>query len=314
MDKNMLKYIGKRLLISTVTLFIILLVLFMMLKFMPGSPFNDERLNEAQKALVMAKYGLDKPLWEQFITYLKNCLVGDFGVSYVISKNLAISSLLSTAIVISFKLGIYACIIGTIIGMLLGICAALNKNTWIDTLATTISVIGVSVPSFVFALFLLLILGLNLHVLPTSYSSSRPFITSIMPTIALSMGVIANVARFTRTEMISVLNSDYIVLAEAKGLDRKTLIMKHALRNSLIPVITILGPILVNLMTGTMVVEKIFGIPGLGRLLITSIQQRDYNVTLACSFLYAFMYVVIVLVIDVSYGFIDPRIRLGKDG
>lgn len=313
MDKSMLKYIGKRLLISIVTLFVIILVLFMMLKLMPGSPFNDEKLSAAQKAAVMAKYGLDRPLWEQFVNYLKNFMVGDFGVSYSLSKNLAVSTLVGGAAMISFKLGLAACFVGTIIGMILGILAALNKNTWIDTLATVVSVLGVSVPSFVFALFLLLLLGLNLHILPTAYSTSRPIYSSIMPVIALSMSVIANVARFTRTEMISVLGSDYMILAEAKGLDRKTLILKHALRNSLIPVITILGPILVNLMTGTMVVEKICGIPGLGKLLISSIQSRDYNVTLACSFLYAFMYVIIVLVIDISYGLIDPRIRLGKE-
>lgn len=308
----MLKYIGKRLLISIVTLVVIILVLFMMLKLMPGTPFNDEKLSAAQKAAVMAKYGLDKPVWLQFINYLKNFVTGDFGVSYVISKDLAISSLVGKAALISFRLGFVACLIGTVIGILLGIVAALNKNTWVDSLATIISVLGVSIPSFVFAFLLLLLLGRQLAILPTQYSSSNPVVTSIMPIIALSMNVIANVSRFTRTEMISVLGSDYMMLAEAKGLDRRTLIFRHALRNSLVPVITILGPILVNLMTGTMVVEKIFGIPGLGKLLISSIQQNDYNVTLACSFLYAFMYVVIVLIIDVSYGIIDPRIRLGK--
>jgi oligopeptide transport system permease protein len=308
----MLKYIGKRLLISAITLLIIIFVLFMMLKLMPGTPFNDEKLTAAQKAAVMAKYGLDKPVFQQFINYLVNFMHGDFGVSYAISKNLSVSTLVGNAALISMRLGLAACIVGTIIGMLLGIVAALNKNTWIDTVATVVSVVGVSVPSFVFALFLLLFLGSYLHILPTAYSSSKPALTSVMPTIALSMSVIANVARFTRTEMISVLSSDYMILAEAKGLDRKTLITRHALRNSLIPVITILGPILVNLMTGTMVVERIFGIPGLGKLLIDGIQQNDYNVVLACAFLYAFMYVVIVLVIDISYGIIDPRIRLGK--
>jgi len=313
MDKSMLKYIAKRLLISLVTLFVIILVLFLMLKLMPGTPFNDEKLSASQKAVIMAKYGLDKPVLTQFATYFKNMCTGDFGVSYVIQKDMPISQLVGTASIISFKLGIAATIVGALIGMLLGIVAALNKNTWLDSLATIISVLGVSIPSFVFALLLLYLLGAKIHILPTAYSSTNQFVSSIMPVIALAMSVIANVARFTRTEMISVLNSDYMTLAEAKGLDHKTLIMKHALRNSLIPVITIVGPIMVNIMTGTMVVEKIFGIPGLGKLLISSIQQNDYNVTLACSFLYAFLYIVIVLVIDVSYGIIDPRIRLGKD-
>ncbi|MCD7949453.1 MAG: ABC transporter permease [Erysipelotrichaceae bacterium] len=312
MNKGMMKYIGKRLAISAATLFVIILVLFLMLKLMPGTPFNDEKLTEAQLAVLMSKYGLDQPIMVQFWNYLRNMLTGDFGVSYVINKNMNISQLVGSAMGISFRLGVMATILGTVIGILLGIVAALNKNTWIDSVSTIISVIGVSIPSFVFALLLVYLLGARWRIFPTQYSSSKPFVSAIIPVIALSMSVIANVARFTRTEMISVLGSDYMILAKAKGLDQRTLIFKHALRNSLIPVITILGPIMVNIMTGTMVVEKICGIPGLGKLLISSIQQNDYNVTLACSFLYAVMYIIIVLVIDVLYGIIDPRIRLGK--
>lgn len=313
MDKSMLKYIGKRILISAITLFVILLVLFLMVKLMPGTPFNDEKLSKAQKAVIMAKYGLDKPVLVQFWTYIKNMLSGDFGISYALYKDVNVSELVNNASQISFVLGIAAVIIGTIIGMLLGIVAALHHNTGWDTFATFISVLGVSIPSFVFALLLVLLFGVQLNWVPSMYDTEQPFITSILPVIALSMGVIANVARFTRTEMISVLNSEYITLAKAKGLDQRTLIKKHALRNALIPVITILGPILVNLMTGTMVVEQICNIPGLGRLLIDSIHANDYNIILACSFLYAAMYIVMMLIIDVSYGIIDPRIRLGKD-
>ena len=162
-------------------------------------------------------------------------------------------------------------------------------------------------------MLILLLFASKLRLLPTSYSSSNAIKSSIMPILALSVGVIANVARFTRTEMVSVLTSEYMTLAKAKGLDRKTLIFKHALRNALIPVITILGPILVNLMTGTMVVEKICSVPGLGKLLINSILSNDYNIILSCSFLYAAMYIFMMLIIDISYGIIDPRIRLGKD-
>ena len=240
-------------------------------------------------------------------------LTGDFGVSFNMYKDMPVASLVGSAAKISFSFGISAVIIGTLIGMLLGIFAALHKNTFWDTFATVLSVIGVSVPSFVFALLILIFLGSKLHVLPTMYNSSDPIYSSIMPVLALSVGVIANVARFTRTEMISVLGSEYMTLAKAKGLDENTLILKHALRNALIPVITILAPILVNLMTGTMVVEKICSVPGLGKLLIGSILTNDYNIIMACSFLYAAMYIIMMLVIDVSYGIIDPRIRLGKD-
>lgn len=313
MSKSTLKYIGKRLLISLVTLFVILVVLFLIVKLLPGSPINNERLSDAQRAAIEAKYGLDQPILTQFVTYVKNMLTGDFGVSYNMYKDMPVSSLVGSAAKISFLYGLGAVVIGGLLGTLLGIFAALHKNTIWDTLATVISVIGVSVPSFVFAMMILILFASWLHILPTQYSSFSPIVSSIMPVMALSVGVIANVARFTRTEMVSVMNSEYMTLAEAKGLDSKTLIFKHALRNALIPVVTILGPILVNLMTGTMVVEKICGVPGLGKLLINSILSNDVNIILACSFLYAAMYIVMMLIIDVSYGIIDPRIRLGKE-
>ena len=312
MSKSTTKYIGRRLAISLTTLLVILIVLFLMVHFLPGSPINNEKLSAAQRAAIEAKYGLDQPLVVQFVRYVKQMLTGDFGVSYNMYKDMQVSYLVGSAIKLSFTYGIAAVVLGTIIGMLLGVVAALNKNTWIDTVTTVISVIGVSIPSFVFAFFILIVFSSKLRWLPSTYSSARPIYTSIMPVVALSMSVIANVARFTRTEMISVLSSDYMTLAKAKGLDRHSLIYKHALRNALIPVVTILGPILVNLMTGTMVVEKICGVPGLGKLLIQSIQTSDYNIILACSFLYAAMYIFMMLIIDVSYGIIDPRIRLGK--
>lgn len=313
MNKSTMKYILKRLLISLATLFVILFVLFLMVRFLPGSPINNEKLSKAQRAVIEAKYGLNQPLMIQFVNYVKSMLTGDFGVSMNLYKDMSVASLVGNAAQISFVYGIVAVIIGTAIGIALGVFAALHRNTIWDTIATIISVIGVSIPSFVFALFILILFSSNLKILPTAYSSANPVHSSIMPILALSVGVIANVARFTRTEMISVLSSEYMTLAKAKGLDGKTLIFKHALRNALIPVITILGPILVNLMTGTMVVEKICSVPGLGKLLINSIQSSDYNIILACSFLYAAMYIIMMLIIDVSYGIIDPRIRLGRD-
>lgn len=314
MDKSMLKYIMKRVAISLVTLFIILTILFIMIKSLPGTPFNSEKMSDAQIAIANAKYGFDKPLLVQYWMYLKGMVTGDYGISYSLYKDVAVSTLVGNAAEISFIFGIVATIFGTLVGMLLGVVAGLKKNTIWDTLTTIISVLGVSIPSFVFALLAVYFLGFKLRVFPLQFSTRNPIGTSVLPILALSMSVIANVARFTRTEMISVLGSDYIILAKAKGLDGKTLILKHALRNSLIPVVTILGPILVNLMTGTMVVEQICGVPGLGCLLIKGIGANDYNIVLACAFLYAVMYVIIVFIIDISYGFIDPRIRLGKDG
>ena len=312
MDKSMLKYIGKRLLISAITLFVILFVLFLMTRLMPGSPFNSEKLSRDQIAILNAKYGLDKPVIVQFFAYLSNMIKGDFGVSYQLYPDQSVAELVMDRAKISFIYGIAATLFGTIVGMALGIFAALKRNTIWDPIATVISVLGVSIPSFVFALLMVILFGVNLQWAPVAYNEAQPITSSVLPVLALSMSVIANVARFTRTEMISVLGSEYITLAMAKGLDQKTLILRHALRNALIPVITILGPILVNLMTGTMVVEQICGVPGLGTILINSIHANDYNIIMACSFLYAAMYILIVLAIDVSYGFIDPRIRLGK--
>ncbi|MEY8469339.1 ABC transporter permease [Faecalibaculum rodentium] len=313
MDKSTIKYILKRLAISVVTLLVIVLVLFLLMKMMPGTPFNDEKLTETQKAAIYAAYGLDKPVLEQFWIYICNMLKGDFGISYAIQRNMSVSSLVGPRIGVSFGLGIGAVIIGTIFGILLGIVAALNRNTFWDTFATVLSVIGVSIPSFVFCLLLLILFGVEWPVLPVLYNSSNAFQSSIIPMVALSMGVIANVARFTRSEMIEVMGSEYIQLAEAKGISRRHLIFHHAIRNCLIPVITVLGPIIVGLMTGSMVIEKICAIPGLGSLLVKAIEVRDYNVILAVSFLYSVLYIVVMLIVDVAYGIIDPRIRLGKD-
>lgn len=213
---------------------------------------------------------------------------------------------------ISFGIGIAAALFGALIGVVLGVTAALKRNTIWDSLSTIIAVIGVSIPSFVFALLLLLVFGLKIKIFPILFNINDPIRSSILPTIALSVGAIANVARFTRSEMIEVMKSDYILLAEAKGLDRGTLIRKHALRNTLVPVITVLAPIIINLMTGSMVIEQICSIPGLGSLLVRGIQANDYYVVMAVAFLYSLLYVVMMLVVDVLYGIIDPRIRVGK--
>ena len=308
----MKKYLLKRIAISIATLLAILLILFLMLEFMPGSTFNDEKLTADQIALLNAKYGLDKPILIRFFNYVKNMLTGDFGVSYTISKNTPISTLLQTRLPISIRIGGQAVLLGTVVGLVLGIIAALKHNTIWDTLTTIISVLGVSLPSYVFALALSYSLGFKLTLFPLLYSADTPFKSSVLPTIALCMFTIATIARFTRTEMIDVLGSDYILLAESKGISGVQLIVKHQLRNALIPIITVLAPLIVGLMTGSLVIEKIFSIPGIGSLLVTAIQSNDYNVIVAIAFIYSAMYIGIMLVVDILYGIIDPRIRLAK--
>ena len=301
----MKKYITKRILVSAITILIILLLLFCMLQYMPGSPFNDEKLSESQIEVLNQKYGLDQPVIIQFINYTKNVLKGDFGVSYSISKNTDISKLLNTRLPVSFRIGGQAVILGAIVGILLGIAAALKHGTWIDSVCTAISVLGVSLPSYVFALAMAYVFGYRTQFLPLLYDSAEVFASSVIS--------VATVARFTRTELLEVLDSDYMMLAESKGISGPTLITRHALRNALVPIITVLAPLVVDLMIGSLVIEKIFSIPGIGSLMVTAIQSNDYNVTITIAFIYSAMYIILMLVVDILYGIIDPRIRLAKD-
>ncbi|MFV0550879.1 MAG: ABC transporter permease [Anaerorhabdus sp.] len=310
----MSKYILKRILISLATLLVILFVLFLMLEFMPGSPFNDEKLTEAQRVLLYAKYGLDQPFFVRFFNYAANMLKGDFGVSYVINKNFSVTTMIVARLGVTIRIGLQAMILGTVIGLILGIIAAIKHNTWIDTLCSAISIVGVSVPSYVFALALAYFVGFKMGLFPILYNPAMPEKSTVLPTIALSLFTIANIARFTRSEMIEVLNSEYVQLAQSKGIKERKLIIRHALRNTLIPIITVMGPLLVGLLTGSMVVEKIFSIPGLGSLMVLAIQNNDYNVVIACAFVYSALYVFTMLIVDVLYGVIDPRIRIAKEG
>lgn len=308
----MSKYVLRRLGLAAVTILVILLILFLMLELMPGSPFNDEKITKAQRAVLDAKYGLDQPVLSRFVLYIKAMLSGDFGVSYVIQKNMPISTMLEARLPVTIQVGIQAILLGTVIGLILGIVAALKHNSFVDSLTTFISVIGVSFPSYVFALALSYYFGSKLGWFPILYTSSQPFVSTILPTIALSMFTLATVARFARSEMIEVLGSDYMLLSESKGVKRPRLILVHALRNTLIPIITVLAPLVVALMTGSLVIEKIFSIPGIGSLLVTAIQVNDYNVIIAVTFIYSILFIALTLIVDVLYGVIDPRIRLAK--
>lgn len=310
----MSKYIIKRLLISLATLFTILFVLFLMLEFMPGSPFNDEKLTESQKLLLYAKYGLDQPFIIRFLNYAKNMLSGDLGLSYVINKNLDVSSMIAERFSVSIRIGLQAMILGSLIGLLFGTIAAVKHNTWIDTLFSVFSILGVSIPSYVIALGLAYFIGFKLGWFPILYNVSKPALSSVLPTISLSMFTIANIARFTRSEMIDVFNSEYMLLVRSKGVKEYKVILNHALRNTLIPIITVMGPILVGLLTGSMVIERIFAIPGIGSLMVLAIQNNDYNVVIACAFIYSFLYIFVMFIIDILYGIIDPRIRVAKGG
>lgn len=307
-----MKYIGKRVFYMLVTLFLIASISFFLMKLLPGSPYaNEEKLTEAQLQIMNARYGLDKPVFMQYLIYLGGLLRGDLGMSF--QYNSSVAKLLASRIGPSFQLGIQAMVFGTLVGTILGIVAAMKQNTWVDTLATFVAIIGRSVPSFVFAVVLQLVFGVIFPILPIALWN-QGFRSSILPTLALSISPIADSARFVRTEMVDVLGSDYIELARAKGLSRWEVAFKHGIRNAIIPLITIMGPMLVGLMTGSMVIENIYAIPGIGEQFVKSIFTNDYPTIMGVTMLYSFMLVVIILVVDILYGIIDPRIRVTEQG
>ncbi|MDR3190552.1 MAG: ABC transporter permease [Lactobacillaceae bacterium] len=304
----MIKYILKRLAIIVVTLVIIITATFFLMKLMPGSPLsNAERLSTAQRKLIEAQYGLDRPMLVQYLSYLWNAFHFNFGVSFQYA-NQQVSTLISQRMGASAQLGVQALIFGIIAGIGLGSAAAVRRNTKTDTALSILAVLGISIPSFVFAALLQYYVGLKLGWLPIA--GWKGFASTILPTIALGMSPLAVSARFIRTEMVDVLGSDFIELARAKGLSKNQIIFKHALRNSLIPLVTLIGPMAVNLMTGSIVIEQIFSIPGIGQQFVSSILTNDYQIIMGTTIVYAMMLMVVLLITDILYGLIDPRIRL----
>lgn len=306
----MFKYIIKRIGIAIATVLVIIVVLFFLLKLMPGSPFNNERLTEEQQLVLEEKYGLDKSIPEQIVVYVKNMVTGNFGVSYAIQQNYPVATLIMNRYPTTIRIALQAYVIGVLLGLILGIIAALKHNSALDTGTTVFSMIGSSIPSQVIALGLVYFLAYKAGLFPLTYDSARPVVSTILPTISLAIAPMAMTARFTRNEMIEVLGSEYILLAETKGMSRMRVVIGHALKNTLVSLITTLGPMIMGLLTGSTVAERIFSIPGIGSLFITAIETNDYNVVISLAFIFSVLYIGIVLVIDILYGVIDPRIRL----
>lgn len=303
----MLRYTLKRLLYMVISLFIIVTITFFLMKLMPGSPFNDEKLSEQQKTILNEKYGLNDPLPVQYGNYMKNVVKGDFGNSFQYD-NQPVWDLIKPRLVPSFQMGLFAMVIGVILGVILGVIAATRQNTWVDYLATFISVIAISVPSFVLAVLLQYVFAVRLQWFPVA--GWEGLSTAILPSLALSAVVLATVARYIRAEMIEVLSSDYILLARAKGNSTARVLFGHALRNALIPVVTILVPMLASILTGTLTIENIFGVPGLGDQFVRSITTNDSSVIMAITLLFSTLFIASIFIVDVLYGLIDPRIRL----
>ncbi|WP_138416440.1 oligopeptide ABC transporter permease [Aquibacillus sediminis] len=304
----MTRYIFQRVIYMLLTLFIIASISFFLMKFLPGTPLNVEnKLSPEQQEIILEKYGLNDPLPVQYFNYMAGLVQGDLGISFHFDST-PVSDILLGRIGPSALLGAQSLLVGTVLGILLGLVAAINHNGIMDYTSTLISVLGKSIPSFVFAGLLQLVFAVQLGWLPVALWGE--FKHTILPTIALMIFPLATAARFTRTEMLEVLGSDFITTARAKGVNEFGIVFKHGLRNALIPLITVIGPMAVSLMTGTLVIEQIFGVPGIGEQFVTSVMVVDYPIIMGTTLLFAVLFVVIILVIDLLYGIIDPRIRL----
>lgn len=310
--KNYAKYIGTRIFYMLVTLLLIASITFFLMQLLPGTPYsNQDKLTEEQIYIMNERYGLNKPVIVQYGIYLLGLVTGDWGTSFQFN-NTPVLELLGSRIGPSVQIGLQAVIVGTILGIILGVIAAMKQGTWIDSSATLTAIIGRSIPNFVFAVLLQLVFGVWLGVLPIALWTG--FASSILPSIALAISPLADSARFMRTEMVDVLSSDYVELARAKGLSRWEVAFKHGIRNALIPLVTILGPMTVALMTGSMVVENIFAIPGIGEQFVKSILTNDYPTIMGVTMMYSILLVSVILLVDILYGIIDPRIRVATEG
>lgn len=312
----MVRYISKRLGYMLLTLWVVVTVTFFLMSSMPGDPISSQAKQlpkEVQQSL-RAEYGLDKPVSERYVVYLKNLTKGNMGDSFV-TPGISANKYIKERFPNSARVGLQAVFFGLVIGLTLGIIAGFNRNTGIDYFVIFIAILGVSIPSFVLAALLQQGLG-GKGGLPIAgwYNNGDGFMNSlkftILPTLALSFSSIATYARYMKTSVLDVISQDYITTAQAKGVSRIAIAWKHIIRNAILPIITILGPQIASIITGSFVVEKIFAIPGLGSAMIDSITTKDYNMIMGFTIFYSFLYIVALLIVDILYTVVDPRIRL----
>ena len=309
----MIRYIIKRLVYAVLTLFVLISLTFFMMRMLPVDPFiGDKTVSATAMANMHANYGLDKPVFVQYLMYMGNCLRGDLGIS--ITYNRDVMTIISESFLVSADLGIRAIIFAVIIGILLGAVAAIKRGSVWDSVSMFIAMIGVSVPSFILGAVLQYFLGLQLR--KTFGINLFPiqgwgkFNQTLLPSFALGLGSLATVSRLMRTSMLDVLGQDYIKTAKSKGLSQGKILWRHALRNAIMPVVTVMGPTVASVLTGTFVIESIFNIPGLGKYFVTSIKDLDYTMIGGTVVFYGGLLIVCTLVVDLLYGFIDPRVKL----
>lgn len=310
----MARYILKRLGYLVLTLWVIITATFFLMNTLPGDPVQTgtKLLPDEVANNLRARWGLDKPVTERYVIYLKNLLHGNLGES-MISPGVTANQIIKTKIPVSARLGLQAIAFGLIVGLILGIIAALNRNSWVDYSVIFIAIVGVSVPSFVLAALLQKTLGGKIFPIigwPSENVWLSGFKYTVLPTLAASFGSIATYSRFMRTSVLDTLSNDYILTAKSKGLSKTAVILRHTLRNSITPIITILAPQIADIVTGSFVIERIFCMPGLGMYFVESINGRDFTMIMATTILFSFFFIVSIVIMDILYGIIDPRVRI----
>jgi oligopeptide transport system permease protein len=304
----MLKYTLKRLVNAVVVLFIITTVTWFLMQLLPGTPIqNPEKLTPEQEAQVEEQYNLDKPLPVQYALYMTGLLRGDLGNSYLYGGK-PVTDIILERLPVSLFLGIQAIIIGLVVGLILGIASALKQNSIWDSGAAFLAVLGVSIPDFVLAPLAQYFLAFKLGIFPIAFFES--WWHSVLPSLVISTIVAAVIATFTRTEMLEVLGQDYVTLAKSKGLSKLAVVLRHVLRNSMIPLVTIMLPLTAALVTGLLIVETVFSIPGLGEQFVRSILEKDFPIIMGTTILFSVFFVASYFIQDILYGIIDPRIRV----
>ena len=305
----MFKFIMKRIFEAIPTMLVLITISFFLMRFAPGNPFSSERpLPPEVMANIEAKYGLDKPVFEQYTTYLTNILQGDFGPSFKY-LDYSVNELISVALPVSAKVGLVAFIFTLLMGVTIGTIAALKHNTWVDYTIMSTAMLGVVMPSFVLAPALIYVFSLHLNLFPAGgwLDGSTKYL--VLPVIAMSLLYVATFARITRGSMIETLNSNFIRTARAKGLSYRYIVLKHALKPAMLPVVSYMGPAFVGIITGSVVVETIFGLPGIGKLFVNAAFNRDYSLVMGVTILIGFLFILFNAIVDILLALIDPKIR-----
>lgn len=305
----MIKFIAKRIFEAIPTLLVLITISFFLMRFAPGNPFSSERpLPPEVMANIEAKYGLDKPVFEQYTTYLGNIVQGDFGPSFKY-KDFTVNELVSKALPVSAKIGFFAFIFALVMGVTVGTIAALKQNSWLDYTIMSTAMAGVVMPSFILAPVLIYIFSINLGWLPAGGWKDGSLQFMLLPMFGMSLLYVATFARITRGSMIETLNSNFIRTARAKGLSYTYIIIKHALKPALLPVVSYMGPAFVGIITGSVVIETIFGLPGIGKLFVNAAFNRDYSLVLGITILIGTLTIIFNAIVDIVLAYIDPKIR-----